>query len=58
VPTTEAACSFFGALVKTAIANASDPDFICASWPIDMIDISRHGISEQQYASLDELKVP
>jgi hypothetical protein len=58
LPTAHAARAFFGVLVDAAIAHASDSDFIAAARPVDVIEISRDGIIERQYASLDELKVP
>ena len=43
--------------MNVAIALAPDPDFVPAAWPIDTIEISRSGITENRYFSLDELRV-
>jgi hypothetical protein len=57
LPTAQTALMFLGILVETAIARAPEIDFVSrAAWPVDVIEISRNGISEQRYKSLDELK--
>ena len=43
--------------LKPRIANASAPELIPGAWPIDVREISRDGISEQRYFSLDEVRV-
>jgi len=49
---------FFGTLVDTAISTrgglASESK---AAWAVDFIEISRDGITQERFASLDQLRV-
>jgi hypothetical protein len=54
LPTALAARVFFGTLVDTAIVHFGSVSR--AAWPVDVIEITRAGITELRYQSPDEMR--
>ena len=50
---------FLGAVVQAAIDHAVAVDFVNRSaWPVDVVELTRDGLTERRYKSLEDLDAP